>query len=74
MRKPVLIILGVSDQVRHKPGCTKVPLKPDCTATENGKRPEISDLGSRGIVLNECRIFRPRIFRPWTGFLMMLLI
>ena len=32
----------VSDLVRHKPGCT---------ATEDGKRPEISDLESRGIVL-----------------------
>ena len=33
----------VSDQVRHKPGCT---------TTEDGKRLEISDLGSRGIVLS----------------------
>ena len=33
----------VSDQVRHKPGCT---------ATEDGKRLEISDLGRRGIVLS----------------------
>ena len=31
-------IFGVSDQVRHKPGCT---------ATDNGQRLEISDLGSR---------------------------
>ena len=37
MRKAVF---GVSDQVRHKPGCT---------ATEDGWRLEISDLGSRGI-------------------------
>ena len=35
--------LRVSDQVRHKPGCT---------ATEDGWRLEISDLGSRGIVLS----------------------
>ena len=34
---------GVSDQVLHKPGCT---------ATEVGYRLEISDLGSRGIVLS----------------------
>ena len=40
VRKPVF---GVSDQVRHKPGCT---------ATEDGQRLEISDLGSRGIVLS----------------------
>ena len=40
VRKPVF---GVSDQVRHKPGCT---------ATEDGWRLEISDLGSRGIVLS----------------------
>ena len=40
VRKPVV---GVSDQVPHKPGCT---------ATEDGKRLEISDLGSRGIVLS----------------------
>ena len=39
-RKPVL---GVSDQVRHKPGCT---------ATEDGEKLEISDIGSRGIVLS----------------------
>ena len=32
--------LGVSDQVRHKPGCT---------ARENGYRLEISDLGRRCI-------------------------
>ena len=37
VRKPVF---RVSDQVRHKPGCT---------ATEDGWRLEISDLGSRGI-------------------------
>ena len=35
MRNPVF---GVSDQVPHKPGCT---------ATEDGSRLEISDLGSR---------------------------
>ena len=40
MRKPVF---GVSDQVPHKLGCT---------ATKDGKRLEISDLGSRGIVLS----------------------
>ena len=34
-------VLGVSDQVRHKPGCR---------ATEDGQRLEISDLGRRGIV------------------------
>ena len=39
MRKSVF---GVSDQVLHNPGCT---------ATEDGLRLEISDLGSRGIVL-----------------------
>ena len=33
----------VSDLVRHKPGCT---------ATEDGKRLENSDLESRGIVLS----------------------
>ena len=37
LRKPVF---GVSDLVRHKPGCT---------ATEDAYRLEISDLGSRGI-------------------------
>ena len=40
MRKRVL---GASDQVRHKPGCT---------AKEDGQRLEISDLGRRGIVLS----------------------
>ena len=35
----------VSDQVRHKPGCT---------ATEDGKKLEISDLDSSGIVLYIC--------------------
>ena len=39
-RKPVF---GVFGQVLHKLGCT---------ATEDGQRPEISDLGSRGIVLS----------------------
>ena len=36
-------VFGVSDQVRHKPGCT---------VTENGLRLEISDLGRRRIVLS----------------------
>ena len=40
VRKPVF---GVTDQVRYKPVCT---------ATEDGKRLEIADLGSRGIVLS----------------------
>ena len=40
LRKPVF---GVSDQVLHKPGCT---------ATEDGWKLEISDLGSKGIVLS----------------------
>ena len=40
VRKPVF---GVSDQDRHKPGCT---------ATEDGLRLEISYLGRRGIVLS----------------------
>ena len=40
VRKPVF---GVSDQVPHKPGCAD---------TEDGERLEISDLGSRGIVLS----------------------
>ena len=40
VRKPVF---GFSDLVRHKPGCT---------ATEDGYRLEISDLGSRGIVVS----------------------
>ena len=40
VRKPVF---GVSDQVQHKSGCT---------GTEDGKRLEISVLGSRGIVLS----------------------
>ena len=40
MRKPVF---GVSNQVRHKPGCT---------ATQDGWMLEVSDLGSRGIVLS----------------------
>ena len=39
MRKPVY---GMSEQVQHKPACT---------ATEDGYMLEISDLGSRGIVL-----------------------
>ena len=41
VRKPVF---GISDQARHKPGGT---------ATEDHKGLEISDLGSRGIVLSE---------------------
>ena len=40
MRK---LVFGVSNQVRHKPGCT---------ATKDGQRLEISDLESRGIVLS----------------------
>ena len=40
VRKPVF---GVSDQVRHKPVCTVI---------EDAWRLEISDLGSRGIVLS----------------------
>ena len=39
VRKPVF---GVSNQVTHKSGCT---------ATQDGKRLEISYLGNRGIVL-----------------------
>ena len=41
VRKPVF---GVFDQVPHKPGFTII---------EDDKRLEISDLGSRGIVLSE---------------------
>ena len=37
------LVFGVSDQVRHKPGCT---------ATEDGLRLEISEFQSRGIVLS----------------------
>ena len=44
VRKP---IFGVSDQVRHVPGCT---------ATEDGKRLEILYLGSRGIVRSDLRL------------------
>ena len=40
MRKPVF---GVSDQARHKLGCT---------LTEDGKRLEILCIGSRGIVIS----------------------
>ena len=40
VRKPVF---GNSDQVTHKPGCT---------TTQDGKKLEISDVGSRGIVLS----------------------
>ena len=36
-------VFGVSDLVRHKPGCT---------VTEKSKRIEMSDLGSSGIVLS----------------------
>ena len=36
-------VFGVSDQVPHKLSCT---------ATEDGYRLEISDFGSRGIVLS----------------------
>ena len=42
MRKPVF---GVSDQVRHKAGCT---------AIKDGEMLEISDLGSQGIVYYTC--------------------
>ena len=42
-RKPVF---GVSDKVRHKPGCT---------VTKDVQRPEILDLESRGIVLSVLR-------------------
>ena len=41
VRKPVF---GVSNQVRHKLGCT---------ATEGVKKLKIADLGSRGIVLSK---------------------
>ena len=37
------LVFGVSDQARHKPGCT---------ATEDGYNLEISYIGSRGIVLS----------------------
>ena len=44
-----ITVVGVSDQVRHRPGCT---------ATEDGQRLEISDLDSNGSVLsmqrNDC--------------------
>ena len=40
MIKPVF---GISEKARHKPGCT---------ASGDGQRLEISDLGSRGIVLS----------------------
>ena len=40
LRKPVI---GVSDRIRHKPGCT---------TAEDGWRIEIPDLRSRGIVLS----------------------
>ena len=43
VRNPVF---GVSDQVRHKPGCAMI---------EDGLRLEISDLGSKGIVLSVLR-------------------
>ena len=46
MRKPVF---GVSDQVGHKQGCT---------TAEDGKKFEISDLGSIGIVLSMKRTQR----------------
>ena len=36
-------VFGVSNQVQHKPGCT---------ATEDGYRLEILDLGGRGMVLS----------------------
>ena len=40
------LVFGVSNQIRHKPGCT---------ATEDGLRLEISELESRGIVLSKWR-------------------
>ena len=43
MRK---LVFGVSDKVRHKPGCT---------ATEDGMRLEIFDLDRRGILLSVWR-------------------
>ena len=39
--------LPVSNQVQHKPGCT---------ATKNGKRLEISDLGIRGVAKTKVQI------------------
>ena len=61
LRKPVF---GVSDQVRHKPGCT---------ATEDCYLLEISDLGSRGIVLSVQRKQRrwsaSRLPRSWSASL-----
>ena len=44
MRKPVF---GVSDMVRHKPGCT---------ATEDGWKLEISDVDRRGIAKTKALI------------------
>ena len=44
MRKPAT---GVSDQDGGH--------KPDCVTTEDGQRLEISDLGSRGIVLSTAK-------------------
>ena len=55
MRKPVF---DITDQVPHKPGCT---------ATEDGWRHEISDLGSRRIVLSVYR--KQRRFRQNNNFL-----
>ena len=56
--------LGVSDQVRHKPGCT---------ATEYGERLEILDLESRGIALSMLRKQRRwsalRLPRSWSASL-----
>ena len=37
------LVSGVSDQIKHKQGCT---------ATEDGQRLSISDLGNREIVLS----------------------
>ena len=37
------LVFGVSDKVRRKPGCA---------ATEDGSRLEISDLGSKGVLLS----------------------
>ena len=39
-------VFRASDQARHKPGCA---------ATEDNQRPEISNLGCRGIVLSKTK-------------------
>ena len=49
-------VFGVSDQVRHKPGCMD---------TEDGKRLDILDLGSRAIILIiRLSELRETIFNP----------